>query len=109
MVLLGVVDDRALEVGGEDVAHDADGEVGLLEDDRRAPCVSLTRLLQHLVELEQVLQLALEVRARGAVRRGADDRAAAAEVELLGLRGAGGRAPRPRAGARRRRPRRSGA
>ena len=42
-------------------------------------------LLEHLVELEQVLQLALEVGALGAVRRGADDRAAAAEVELLGL------------------------
>ena len=45
----------------------------------------LDALLEHLVELEQVLQLALEVLARGAVRRGADDRAAAAEVEPLGL------------------------
>ena len=47
--------------------------------------VCLDALLQHLVELEQVLQLALEVRALGALGRGADDRAAAAEVELLGL------------------------
>ena len=47
--------------------------------------VSSTRFCEHLVELEQVLHLALEVRALGAVRRGADDRAAAAEVELLGL------------------------
>ena len=84
-MLLGVVDDRALEVRGEDVAHDADREVGLLEDQRRARVRLLDALLEHLVELEQVLQLALEVRARGAVRRGADDRAAAAQVELLGL------------------------
>jgi hypothetical protein len=33
-VLLGIVDHRALEVRGEDVAHDADREVGLLEDQR---------------------------------------------------------------------------
>ena len=84
MVLLGVVDHRALEVGGEDVAHDADREVGLLEDQRRRVGL-LDALLEHLVELEQVLQLALEVRALRAVRGGADDRAAAAEVELLGL------------------------
>ena len=38
-----------------------------------------------LVELEQVLQLALEIRSRGAVGRRADDRAAAAQIELLGL------------------------
>ena len=45
----------------------------------------LDALLEDLVELEQVLQLALEIRARGAVRRRADDRAAAAQIELLGL------------------------
>ena len=84
-MLLGVVDDRPLEVGGEDVAHDPHREVGLLEDERGRGRL-LDALLQHLVELEQVGQLALEVGARGAVRRGADDRAAAAEVELLGLR-----------------------
>ena len=60
MVLLLVVDDRALEVGGEDVAHDADREVGLLEDQLRRRRL-LDALLQDLVELEQVLQLALEV------------------------------------------------
>ena len=37
------------------------------------------------MQLVQVLQLALEVRALGAVRGGAHDRAAAAEVELGGL------------------------
>ena len=35
VVLLLVVDDRALEVLGEDVAHDADRQVRLLEDERR--------------------------------------------------------------------------
>ena len=66
---------------GEDVAHDAHGEVGLLEDHGRGLGL-LDALLEHLVELEQVLQLALEVVALGALGRGADDRAAAAEVEL---------------------------
>ena len=41
--------------------------------------------LEHLVELEEVRQLALEVRARGAVGGGAHDRAAAVEVQALDL------------------------
>ena len=84
-MLLRVVDDRALEVArrrcrarrgprGRPPGRPSPGAVA-----------SSTRFCEHLVELEQVLQLALEVRALGAVRRGADDRAAAAEVELLGL------------------------
>ena len=84
MVLLGVVDDRALEVRGEDVADDADRQVGLLEHERGRGGLR-DALLQHLVELEQVGELALEVGARRAVRRGADDRAAAAQVEALDL------------------------
>ena len=84
MVLPGVVDHGALEVLGEDVAHDADREVRLLEDERRGVGL-LDAAVEHLVELEEVLQLALEVRALRAVGRGADDRAAAAQVELLGL------------------------
>ena len=84
VVLLLVVDDRALEVLGEDVAHDAHREVGLLED-QRGRLRGLDALLEDVVELEQVLQLALEIRPRGAVRRRADDRAAAAQIELLGL------------------------
>ena len=68
LVLLLVVDDRALEVGGEDVAHDADREVGLLEDERRRRR-GLDALLEDLVELEEVLQLALEVLALGARAR----------------------------------------
>ena len=84
MVLLLVVDDRALEVLGEDVAHDAHRQVRLLEDQRRRRR-RLDALLEDLVELEQVLQLALEIRSLGAVRRGPDDRAAATQIELLGL------------------------
>src|SRR3954451_21447540 len=83
VVLLLVVDDRALEVLGEDVAHDADRQVRLLEHERRRGR-GLDALLEDLVELEQVLQLALEVLALGARRGGADDRAAAVEVEPLG-------------------------
>ena len=84
MVRLRLVDHGLLEVLGEDVAHDADRQVGLLEHERGRLGLAHP-LLEHVVELEEVLQLALEVRSRGAVRRGADDRAAAAEVELLGL------------------------
>ena len=81
MVLLGIVDDRALELRRVDVAHDADRQVGLLEDERR--CRRLRdALLEHLVQLEQVQQLALEVGALGALGGGADDRARALEVEL---------------------------
>src|SRR5215213_4992574 len=83
VVLLLVVDDRALEVLGEDVAHDADRQVGLLEHERPRGR-GLHPLLEDLVELEQVLQLALEVLALGARRGRADDRAAPAQVEALG-------------------------
>ena len=68
VVLLLVVDERALEVGREDVAHDADREVGLLEDELRRGGL-LDALLQDLVELEEVLQLALEVRRAWRPRR----------------------------------------
>ena len=42
-------------------------------------------LLEHLVQLEQVQQLALEVGALGALRGGADDRAGALQIELRRL------------------------
>ena len=84
MVLLLVVDDRALEVRGEDVAHDAHRQVGLLEDQVRGGRL-LDALDEHLVQLVQVLQLALEVLALGAVGGGAHDHAAAAELEFGGL------------------------
>jgi hypothetical protein len=66
LVLLGVVDHRALEVLGEDVAHHAHRQVGLLEDQARRGR-RLDALVEDLVELEEVLQLALEVLALGAV------------------------------------------
>ena len=44
--------------------------------------VSSARLLQHLVQLVQVLDLALEVLLLAALGRGADDRAASLEVDL---------------------------
>ena len=83
-MLLGVVDDRPLERRGEDVAHDPHRQVGLLEDQRRRGGL-LDALLEHLVELEQVQQLALEVGALGALGGGADDRARTLQVELGGL------------------------
>ena len=81
MVLLGVIDDRALERLGEDVAHDPDRQVGLLEDERRRRRLG-DPLLEHLVQLEQIQQLALEIGALGALGRGADDRARALQIEL---------------------------
>ena len=84
MVLLLVVDDRALEVGREDVAHDTHRQVGLLEDQIRRLGLGHARH-EHLVQLVQVLQLAFEVLALGSVRGGPDDRPALAEVELGGL------------------------
>src|SRR6185437_4086699 len=67
VVLLLVVYDRALEVRREDVTHDAHGQVGLLKDQIRGGRV-LDALDQHLVQLVQVLQLAFEILALGAVR-----------------------------------------
>src|SRR5205807_5716662 len=81
LVLLLVVDDRALEVSREDVAHDPHRQVRLLEHERRRRAL-LGPLLEDLVELVEVLDLPLEVLARGAAGRRADDRSAAAEIEL---------------------------
>ena len=83
MVLLLVVDDRLLELAGEDVARHAHRQVRLLED-HLGRLRLLRALLEHVVELVEVLDLALEVLARGALRRGADDHAALAEVDLAG-------------------------
>src|SRR5436190_2046939 len=82
LVLLLVVHDRALELRAEDVAHHAHREVGLLEDHRGRGRL-LRALLEDLVELEEILHLALEVVARGARGGGADDRATVLEVEVL--------------------------
>ncbi len=52
---------------------------------RSGAAVSCDAFVEHLVELVQVLQLALEVLALGAVGGGADDHAAAVELEFGGL------------------------
>src|SRR5256885_4520536 len=84
MVLLGIVDHGAFELGREDIAHHPPREVGLLEDERRGGTL-LDASLEHLAELEQVDQLALEIDAFGALGGGADDRSGAFELELGGL------------------------
>ena len=80
--LTGVVHDRLLELAREDVARHAHRQVCLLED-HRGRLRLLAALLEHVVELVQVLDLALEVLARGSLRGGADDHAALAVVDLL--------------------------
>ena len=82
-MLLLVVHDRPLELAGEDVARHAHGQVGLLED-HLGRAGLLAALLEHVVELVEVLDLAIEVLALGALGRGAHDGAAAAEVDLAG-------------------------
>ena len=83
--LLLVVDLGAVELAAEHVAEHADREVRLLEDERRGLGV-LRAPLEHLVELVQVGDLALEVLLLRALGRGADDVAALVlrgVVELL--------------------------
>ncbi len=82
-MLLLLVDDRLLELAREDVARHSHREVGLLED-HRGRLRLLPALLEHVVQLVQVLDLALEVLALRALRGGADDHAALAHVDLLG-------------------------
>ena len=81
MVLLGVVDDRALELA-EKMSRTTRTDRSASWKTSAGAVRLLDALLEHLVELEQVLQLALEVGALGALGGGADDRAAALEVEL---------------------------
>ena len=73
---------------------------------RSGAVVSCDASVEHLVQLVQVLELALEVLALGAVRGGADDHAALARARGRRSGGAGARARGPPAGGRRRRPRR---
>jgi hypothetical protein len=81
-VLLLVVDDRGLELALQHVTQHAHREVGLLEDQRRRLDV-LRAALEHLVELVQVVDLALEVVLLGALRGGADYQPAGAVVGLV--------------------------
>jgi hypothetical protein len=81
-VLLGVVDHGAVELLGQHVAQDADREVGLLED-QGGGLDLLGAALHHLVQLVQVVEVALEVALARALCRRAHDHAAVALVELL--------------------------
>src|SRR5829696_8494712 len=83
VVLPRVVHDRPLELAREDVPRHAHRQIRLLEDHGRRGSV-LGALPEHIVQLVQILDLALEVLARGALRGGSDDDAAVADVDLLG-------------------------
>ena len=77
-----VVDQRALEVLGEEVADHAERQLGLLVDERRR----LGRLGLRLDRLPESLQedeVALDVLGGRALRGGADDHAALLHVEAL--------------------------
>ena len=77
-----VVDHRALEVTGEEVAHDAQRQLGLLVDELgrlRGLGAGLDRLPEALEEDE----VALDVLCGRAFCGGADDHAALRDVELL--------------------------
>ena len=77
-----VVDLRRDEVAGEEIAHDPQGQLGLLVDERRgrrALGAGLDRLPEALEEDE----VALDVLGRGALGRGADDDAALLDLEPL--------------------------
>ena len=83
--LLLVVDLGAVELAAEDVAEDADRKIRLLEDQRRRVGVHGPPL-EHLVQLVQVGDLALEVLLVGALGRRPDDVSAlllAGGMELL--------------------------
>src|SRR6266498_5172530 len=83
MMLLRVVDDRAVELLGEHVPHDTDGEVRLLEH-HRGSGGGLDALLKDLVEAEEVFELALHVGLAGTVCGGTDDQTALLDLELRG-------------------------
>ena len=77
-----VVDLRALEVAGEEIADDPQRQLGLLVDERRR-LRGLRARLDRLPEPLQEDEVALDVLGRGALGRGADDDAAFLDVELL--------------------------
>ena len=77
-----VVDERPLEVAGEEVARDAQRQLGLLEEERRRLRLLRARL-DLLPELHQEVEVELDVLGRGALGRGADDHAALLGSDLL--------------------------
>ena len=75
-----VVDLRRHEVAGEEVAHDSQGQLGLLVDERRSRG-PLGAGLNRLPEPLQEDEVALDVLCRGALGGGADDDAALLDLE----------------------------
>ena len=82
LVLLLVVDDRLVELGRQDVAKDANREVGLLEDQVRALHL-LAAALDDLGQLVEIGEVALEVLLLRALGGGAHDDAALVLVDLV--------------------------
>ena len=81
-VRLVVVDLRAHEVPGEEVAHDPERQLCLLVDERRRGR-RLRLRLDRLPEPLEEHEVALDVLGRRALGGGADDDAAALRIELL--------------------------
>ena len=77
-----MVDHRALEVVGEQVADDPQRQLGLLVDERRG-LRALRPRLDRLPETLEEDEVALDVLGGGAFGRGADDHAALLHVEAL--------------------------
>ena len=77
-----VIDDRALEIVGEEIADDAQRQLGLLVGERRCLRTFGARL-DRLPEPLQEDKVALDVLGGGALGRGADDHAALLDVEAL--------------------------
>ena len=86
---LVVVDERLLEVAGEEVARDAQRQLGLLEEERRR-LRGLRLRLDLLPELHQELEVELDVLGGGALGGGADDHAALLRGDRLDDVAAGG-------------------
>jgi hypothetical protein len=77
-----VVDQRALEVAGEEVARDAERQLRLLVDERRR-LRRLRLVLDRLPELLEGDEVALDVLGRRAFRGRADDDATFLDLDAL--------------------------
>ena len=77
-----VVDERPLEVAREEVARDAERQLGLLEDQRRR-LGGLRLRLDRLPELHQELEVEADVVGGCALGGGADDDAALLRSDCL--------------------------
>ena len=77
-----MVDDDAFEVADEEVAHDPQGKLGFLVDERR-PLGAGGAALERRPELGEQREVALELLLGRALGGGADDDPALGQVELL--------------------------